>query len=131
MPAVITGIQSTTVYVADQDRAKAFYTQKLGFTERLDAPMGPDSRWVELGPGNGETSLVLMRPAAGMPGYELAQSMIGSFATFILRVDDINATHQELSGRGVEFVDPPSHQEWGWWATIKDPDGNVIGLHSD
>ena len=36
-----------------------FDTQKLGFVERMDAPMGPGSRWVELGPGNGETSLVL------------------------------------------------------------------------
>jgi predicted enzyme related to lactoylglutathione lyase len=30
----------------------------------------------------------------------------------------------------VEFQEAPSQQDWGWWATIKDPDGNVIGLHS-
>ena len=127
---MITRIQTVSIYVSDQDRAKAFYTQKLGFAERLDAPMGPDSRWIELAPGNGETSLVLMKPARDMPAYELAKSMVGSWATFIFGVDDINATHQELTARGVEFVDPPSKQDWGWWATIKDPDGNVIGLHS-
>jgi predicted enzyme related to lactoylglutathione lyase len=131
MHHMITRIQSVTLYVTDQDAAKAFYTQKLGFSERLDAPMGPESRWVELGPGNGETSLVLMRPVADMPGHELAKSMIGSWATFIFAVDDINATYQQLTERGVEFVDPPSRQDWGWWATIKDPDGNVIGLHSN
>jgi lactoylglutathione lyase len=128
---MITRIQTVTIYVSDQDRAKAFYTQKLGFAERRDEPMGPDSRWVELAPGNGETSLVLMQPSPGMPGYELAKSLIGSWATFIFRVDDMNATCQELGGRGVEFQDAPSHQPWGWWATIKDPDGNIIGLHSD
>jgi lactoylglutathione lyase len=127
---MITGIQTVTLYVSDQDAAKAFYTQKLGFVERMDAPMGPDNRWIALGPGNGDTSLVLMKPAQNMPGYELAKSMVGSWATFILAVDDINATHQELSARGVEFVDAPSKQDWGWWASIKDPDGNVIGLHS-
>jgi predicted enzyme related to lactoylglutathione lyase len=127
---MITRIQTVTLYVGDQDRAKAFYTQKLGFAERMDAPMGPDVRWIELAPGNGETSLVLMKPAAGMPGEQLARSMIGSWATFIFGVDDINATYQELTSRGVEFQEPPSKQEWGWWATIKDPDGNVIGLHS-
>ena len=128
---MITRIQSVTIYVSDQDRAKAFYTQKLGFAERLDAPMGPDSRWVELAPGKGDTSLVLAKPSEAMPGYELVKSMIGTWATFIFAVDDMNATYEELSGRGVEFQDPPSQQPWGWWATIKDPDGNTIGLHSD
>ncbi len=128
---MIIRIQSFTIYVSDQDRANAFYTQKLGFQERLDAPMDPDTRWVELAPGSGETSLVLAKPVEAMPGYALAKSMIGTFATFIFAVDDINATYQELTARGVEFLDPPSQQPWGWWATIKDPDGNVIGLHSD
>lgn len=127
---MITRIQSVTLYVSDQDRSKAFYTEKLGFTLRLDAPMSPDSRWVELAPGTGETSLVLMKPAAGMPGEDLAKAMIGSWATFIFGVDDMNATCQELAARGVEFVDQPSKQDWGWWASLKDPDGNVIGLHS-
>jgi lactoylglutathione lyase len=127
---MITRIQSVTIYVSDQDKAKAFYTQKLGFAERMDAPMGPESRWVELAPGNGETSLVLMKPVAGTPGYDLAKSMVGSWATFIFAVDDIQATYQALTARGVEFEDAPSRQDWGWWATLKDPDGNVIGLHS-
>ena len=128
---MITRIQSVTIYVSDQDRAKAFYTQKLGFAERMDAPMGPDNRWVELAPGNGETSLVLMKPVEATPGYNLARSMVGSWVTFIFAVDDINATYEELTARGVEFQDTPSHQEWGWWASIKDPDGNIIGLHSN
>ena len=128
---MITRIQTVTLYVSDQDRAKAFYTQKLGFAERMDAPMGPDNRWLELAPGRGETSLVLMKPAPDMPGHDLAASMVGSWATFIFAVDDIQATHQELTARGVEFVEPPSKQEWGWWAMLKDPDGNIIGLHAD
>ena len=127
---MITRIQSVTLYVSDQDKAKAFYTEKLGFAVRLDAPMGPDSRWVELAPGSGETSLVLMKPAEGMPGQDLAKAMIGSWATFIFAVDDIEATYKELTARGVEFVDAPSKQDWGWWATLKDPDGNVIGVHA-
>jgi len=72
---------------------------------------------------------VLFKPTKEMPNYEQAMSLIGGFTNFIFAVDDINRTHQELSARGVEFQDPPSQQEWGWWATIKDPDGNIIGLH--
>jgi hypothetical protein len=64
------------------------------------------------------------------PGYDLAKSMIGTWASFIFAVDDINATYQELTARRVEFQDAPSRQDWGWWATINDPDGTIIGLHS-
>ena len=128
---MITRIQSSQIFVSDQDKAKAFYTEKLGFAVRMDAPMGPDTRWLELAPGTGETSLVLMKPAEGMPDYELAKSLIGSWATFIFSVDDINATYQELTARGVEFAEPPAKQEWGWWAVLKDQDGNAIGLHSN
>src|SRR5438045_8986322 len=105
---MITRIQSVTLYVNDQDAAKAFYTQKLGFAVRLDAPMGPDSRWVELAPGNGETSLVLMKPAEQMPGADLAKSMIGSWATFIFAVADINATYKELTAACVDIQTDPS-----------------------
>jgi predicted enzyme related to lactoylglutathione lyase len=41
----------------------------------------------------------------------------------------MQATYAELTARGVEFVDKPAQQPWGWWATLKDPDGNIIGLH--
>jgi predicted enzyme related to lactoylglutathione lyase len=61
--------------------------------------------------------------------YERMKSMLGGFANFILNVDDMQATFDELTARGVEFVDKPSQQPWGWWATIRDPDGNIIGLH--
>src|SRR6185312_4393732 len=103
---MITRIQTVTLFVSDQDRAKEFYTQKLGFAVRMDAPMSPQNRWIELAPGNGETSLVLMTPEEGMPAADLARSMVGSWAPFIFGVDDIQATYQELSARGVEFQEP-------------------------
>jgi predicted enzyme related to lactoylglutathione lyase len=127
---VITAIQSVSVVVTDQDRSLAFYTDKLGFELQMDAPMG-QSRWIQLAPKGAQTSLVLGTPTNDMPPdvYERAKSMIGGFANFIFGVDDMQATCDELSARGVEFVDKPSQQSWGWWATIKDPDGNIIGLH--
>jgi predicted enzyme related to lactoylglutathione lyase len=119
--------------VSDQDRALDYFVNRLGFEKRADNPMGPDApRWIEVVPPGAQTSLVLFKPTEQMPGassYAEAQARIGTFANFIFNVDDMQATHRELSARGVEFVDPPSQQGWGWWATIKDPDGNVIGLH--
>jgi predicted enzyme related to lactoylglutathione lyase len=127
---MITGINSVSVVVSDQDRALAFYTQKLGFELQMDAPMG-QSRWIQLAPKGAQTSLVLGKLTQDMSPeiYERTKSMLGGFANFIFTVDDIQATYAELAARGVEFVDKPAQQPWGWWASIKDPDGNVIGLH--
>ena len=41
---------------------------------------------------------------------------------------DIYKTHEELTARGVEFVEAPTQQPWGWWAEFKDLDGNRYGL---
>jgi predicted enzyme related to lactoylglutathione lyase len=127
---MITQISTVSIFVSDQDRALAFYTEKLGFELILDAPMG-QSRWIQLGPRGAQTSLVLSKPTEDMPSeiYERARAQIGGFASFIFAVDDLQATYEQLSARGVEFPDKPSQQPWGWWATLKDADGNTIGLH--
>ena len=131
---MITHIGTTSVYVSDQDKALDFYVGKLGFEKRRDEPMGPDApRWIEVLPPGAQTALVLFKPTADMPGastHEEAVAMIGKFTPFIFEVEDMEATHRDLTGRGVEFVDAPTEQFWGWWATIKDPDGNTIGLHA-
>ena len=122
-----------TVFVRDQDKALAFYTEKLGFEVRNDRPMGPGApRWIEVAPPGAQTAILLYKPTESMPGastYEQAVSSIGTFTTFIFNVDDMEATCKDLESRGVEFGDKPRKQPYGWWATIKDADGNVIGLH--
>jgi len=127
---MITAINSVSVVVSDQDRSLAFYTEKLGFELQMDAPMG-QSRWVQLAPKGAQTSLVLSKATDDMPAEVSARlkAMLGGFANFIFGVDDMQATHKELTARGVEFVDQPAQQPWGWWASIKDPDGNIMGLH--
>jgi len=47
-----------------------------------------------------------------------------------MEVDDVFAEHDRLSQAGVEFVDAPAKMPWGGWATFKDSEGNVHGLHS-
>ena len=128
---MITHISTVQINVRDQDKALEFYTTKLGFEKVMDEPMGPDMRWVQLAPGKGsQTGLVLFKPAPGMPAYEKAVESIGGYASFIFNVEDMEATCRDLVAKGVEFVDQPSKQPWGWWASIKDLDGNIIGLHS-
>jgi predicted enzyme related to lactoylglutathione lyase len=117
----ITRAGTVGVYVRDQARALDFYVNKLGFEKRLDEPMGPEARWIEVAPTGAETRLVLFTP----PGME---DRIGTFANVVFECDDIHATYEELRGRGVEFSEEPNERPWGMWAEFKDVDGNGFGL---
>ena len=118
---MITAASTVGIFVSDQDRALDFYTNALGFEKRADEPMGDGARWIEVAPAGAQTRLVLYTP----PGFE---DRIGTFSNVVFGCDDIRATHEELSGRGVEFTQEPSEQPWGLWAQFKDQDGNEFGL---
>jgi lactoylglutathione lyase len=121
---MLTAVRSVGIYVGDQDRAKKFYTETLGFDLVQDTPMGDGAgapRWIEVAPPDRNVLLVLFTP----PGSE---DRVGTFSNLLFECDDIQVTHKELAGRGVEFTEEPNRQFWGWWAVFKDPDGNTYGL---
>ncbi len=119
---MITKARAINIYVRDQERAVDFYVNKLGFEKLRDEPNGPDARWIEVAPPGAESVMVLYTP----PGFE---DRIGGFANIIFDCDDMDATYQELSGRGVDFSQPPATQEWGMkMALFKDADDNEFVL---
>ncbi len=130
---MITHVANVSLFVKDQQKSLSFYVDKLGFEKRTDQEMGPGApRWIEVAPKGSKTVIVLYKPTPKAPGsstYRRALSSIGTFAPFVLEVKDMEATCKELKAKGVKFADPPKKQYYGWWATIKDPDGNVIGMH--
>jgi catechol 2,3-dioxygenase-like lactoylglutathione lyase family enzyme len=109
-------IEVVSVPVSDQDRAKAFYADTLGFEVVSDHPMGEGMRWVQLRPPNSATSITLVSWFDAMPP--------GSLKGTVLATDDINATYQQLEGRGLRWNGPVEEQFWGSFATFDDPDGN-------
>jgi len=120
---MIKAIKFAGVPVRDQDRALAFYTQKLGFAVATDQPFGGGQRWIELRIPGAETRLVLFTP----PGHE---DRIGTFTSLSFVADDVEKTYTELAARGVEFTAPPKKERWGTSAMFKDPDGNSFVLSS-
>ena len=120
---MISHVSTVGVYVSDQDRAKAFYTEKLGFEIVRDDPMQDGARWLEVTPPGAQTHLVLYTP----PGQ---QDRIGSFANLVFTSPDVHKSHAEMTARGVEFTQAPEKQYWGGtMAMLKDPDGNTFVLH--
>lgn len=114
---MITNVKFISIPTSDQDRALAFWTEKVGFHVLTDQPMGEEKRWIELGIKSAETRVILF-PMDGRK--DRAGSMFdGAFAC-----DDVGATYRQLKDRGVEFKTPPTKQPWGEYMVMKDPDGN-------
>ncbi|MGH8139026.1 MAG: VOC family protein [Steroidobacteraceae bacterium] len=120
---MIVNVKFVSVPTRDQDRALAFYTEKLGFRLITDQPFGPGQRWIELGIGHSETRFVLFTP----PGEE---DKVGGRFSGALACDDVEATYRQLSERGVSFETPPTRQPWGMFAVMRDSEGNRFVLSS-
>lgn len=105
-----------SVPVSDQDRAKAFYVDTLGFQLRRDNPLGDGLRWVEVAPEGAQTAISLVTWFPTMPP--------GSVKGLVIGTDDVNAAYRELAARGVPFHGPIQDAPWGRYATFDDPDGN-------
>lgn len=119
---MILHVKFVSIPVEDQDRALAFYTEKLGFSVLTDQPFDASQRWIELQIAGAQTSLVLFRMSAGIqPGSQM---------NFTFASDDVAATHSQLASRGVEFTQPPTVAPWGTFAIFKDSEGNSIVLSS-
>lgn len=130
---MITNVSLVTVYVSDQDEAKKFYTDILGFEERADVRMGDGFRWVTVGhPSQPELQITLMLPGppldddmAGAVRRALAKGSMGGVG---LRTDDCRKDYEDLSAKGVEFVQPPSDRPYGVEAVLRDNSGNWLVL---
>src|SRR6266700_3980622 len=132
---MITRYSHAGFFVTDQEEARRFYTEKLGFQVRTDATMEGGYRWLTLGlPGQPDFEVILMEPRAGMMLDEEAASaprrMIekGMPGVGVLETVDWRATYEELRRRGVEFVGPPEEKPYGIEAIGKDNSGNWFSM---
>lgn len=113
---MITNIATAAVYVDDQQEALRFWTEKAGFIVRQNHPMGPSASWIEVGPADAQTCLVLY-PKAMMPGADEMKPSI------VFVCDDIQATYSKMKANGVEFLDEPKTMAWGTFAQFQDNQG--------
>jgi predicted enzyme related to lactoylglutathione lyase len=128
-------IANTQLWVHDQDEALAFYTKKVGFEVRSDVTVEElgDFRWLTVGPvGQPEVAIVLMAipgpPVMDAATAEEVRSLMGKgFAgTVFLSTDDCQASFEELTARGVEFVEKPEPRPYGIDSAFRDPSGNNV-----
>jgi lactoylglutathione lyase len=124
---MIDRISTVSVFVSDQDRAKEFYTNVLGFEVRQDAPLSPGAtaRWVAVAPRGSTTEAILYLPDENWEHY---RQVVGKSQALTFNVTDMNALHSDLKAKGVRFVQEPDEQPWGNYAMIEDSEGNHLIL---
>ena len=104
-----------SVPVSDQERAKAFYRDVLGFQVTTEAEIGPGMHWLQMKPPSGPTSITLVTWFEAMKP--------GGVQGLVLDTGDIDLAHRKLTDKGL-VLGPIEAASWGRYATFHDPDGN-------
>ena len=107
------------VPVTDVDRAKAFYTEKIGFHADFDQQVREGLRFVQLTPPGSACSIVI--------GVGITTMQPGWLEGLLMVVADVKAVREELVKRGVD-ISEIDVQDWGSFASFRDPDGNRWSL---
>ena len=108
-------LELVAVPVSDVDRAKAFYTEKIGFNADHDHKVSDQIRFVQLTPPGSACSIVI--------GVGITDMQPGSLKGLQMVVADIQEVRDELVKRGVE-VSQIEVMPWGSFIYFSDPDGN-------
>ena len=108
-------LELVAIPVSDVDRAKAFYTERVGFHADHDHTVSDDMRFVQLTPPGSACSIAL--------GKGIVEGQPGSAKGLQLVVADADAAHAELTSRGVDVSDVQD-LPWGRFVFFEDPDGN-------
>src|ERR1700757_2459697 len=108
-------LELVAVPVTDVDRAKAFYTEQVGFNADHDQSPNDEIRFVQLTPPGSACSIAI--------GKGIVNSEPGSVAGLQLVVSSAADAREELAGRGVEVSDIHDFP-WGRFVFFSDPDGN-------
>ena len=113
-------VMSVSVPVSDQEQAREFYVDTLGFELQLDNSWREGMRWIEVAPEGSATSLMLV---------SWSDSLLPSmYRVIVVATYDIQANYEELVAKDVSFDLPPTELSSGMQAMFRDPDGNALVL---
>ena len=108
-------LELVIIPVSDVDRAKAFYTEQVGFNADHDHKVNEQLRFVQLTPPGSACSIALTTGAHNMQP--------GSIEGLQVVVDDADAAREQLVASGVDASEVQEFP-WGRFVFFADPDGN-------
>ncbi len=127
IPYAFNRFGKVTVYVKDQEEAKDFWIDKIGFVLKMEQPMGPDFSWIEVGPSDDEfTTLVLYSKEA----MEQQKPEAVAHPSILFSTNDIEAAYEKMKQNGVK-VEDLLKMPFGTMFSFKGQDGNDYLLRED
>ncbi|MFH9088621.1 VOC family protein [Streptomyces sp. NPDC017673] len=128
---MIKGLAISTVWTTDQQRTKAFFTEKLGFEVRSDLALG-HMHWITVG-AKDQPGLELALMSLDGLDPESAEAMKKLVAKGVLgagafQTDDCRGDYAAFKARGVEFIQEPKERPYGIEAIFRDDSGNWYSL---
>lgn len=124
-------INLTSVFVDDQERALRFYTEVLGFQKKNDVPTG-EYRWLTVvSPEDPDGVELLLEPEGHPAARPFKEALVADGIPFTsFAVDDVRRAHEDLTAKGVTFLQPPTEMGPVTTAVLDDTCGNLIQLAS-
>jgi lactoylglutathione lyase len=124
---MINKIGKITVYVQDQEQAKDFWLNKMGFVLKLEQPMGPNATWLEVGPSEDEFTTIVLYSKSAMEQHKPSAV---AHPSILFSTNEIESSYEKMKENGVE-VDDMLRMPFGTMFTFRDQDGNEYLLRED
>lgn len=121
-------LATIAILVADYDEAIRFYRDQVGFSLTEDKDMGGGKRWVVITPPSNRGARLLLARAEGDEQRATVGKQGGGRVMFFLETDDFARDHQQMTARGVRFLEEPRHEAYGSVAVFADLYGNKWDL---
>ena len=122
-------VKIATIVVSNQDRARHFYTEKLGFKIKQDIPLGGANWLTVVSPGDPNGVELLLEPQTTQSNVDAQKVLyVGNIPITQLHTDNIHQEYDRLLGLGVAFRNPPTQMGPTYYADFDDTCGNIIRL---
>lgn len=125
---MINKIGKITLFVNDQEEAKKFWTEKLNFVVKFEQAMGPNMKWLEVGPSESEFTTFVLYNKNLMKAQNPSANVL--HPNVILSTTDIDNTYDQFKANGVE-VGELQKMPYGKMFTFKDQDENDYLVRED
>ena len=118
---MINKVGKITIYVEDQEAAKTFWTETIGFVVKFEQEMAPGMKWLEVAPSEEEFTTFVLYNKSLMKQQNPAANV--EHPTILLSTTDIEKAYSEMKEKGVE-VGEMMRRPFGTMFNFKDNEGN-------
>ena len=125
---MINKIGKITLYVNNQEEAKSFWIEKLGFVVKFEQAMGPNMKWLEVGPSEDEFTTFVLYDKNLMIAQNPKANV--THPSILLSTKDIESAYSEMKEKNIK-VGELMNMPYGKMFSFKDQDGNEYLLRED